>query len=219
MTRVVGIVNFKGGCGKSTIATHLAVAFARAGLASGLADLDRQKSAISWDKLRPKGVAKIEVLDWTKDIADRYIGLQRLVLDTPAAMRPREVAHIISLCDALVIPILPSVFDELSTRRFLQKIQKIKQLRKGRIAVHLIGNRYRANSRAAERLHGFLESIGQTMTATIPDRAIYNDLAAHGLTLFDAKTKSARQLQEDWIRLLEQIEIDFAERDARLLAS
>lgn len=218
MTRVVGVVNFKGGCGKSTIATHLAAAFARAGLASGLADLDRQKSAMSWDKLRPKGVAKIEVLDWTKEIAKRQVGLQRLVLDTPAAMRPREVAHVISLCDALVIPILPSVFDELSTKRFLQKIQKIKQLRKGRIAVHLVGNRYRANSRAAERLHDFLKSIGQTVTTTIPDRAIYNDLAAHGLTLFDTKTKAARQLQEDWLPLLEQIEIDFAARDARRLA-
>lgn len=219
MTRVVGVVNFKGGCGKSTIATHLAAAFARAGLATGLADLDRQKSAMSWDKLRPKGVAKIKVLDWTKDIAGSHVGLQRLVLDTPAAMRPREVASVITLCDALVIPVLPSVFDELSTKRFLQKIQKIKQLRKGRIAIHLVGNRYRANSRAAERLHGFLESIGQTLTATIPDRTIYNDLAAHGLTLFDAKTKSARQLQEDWLPLLEQIEINFAERDTRRLAS
>lgn len=213
MTRVVGVLNSKGGCGKTTIATHVAAAFASSGLASGLADLDRQKSAMGWERIRPKDVAKVEMLNWTRHVSKRRRRLQRLVLDTPAAVRPGDAAAIISLCDALIVPILPSVFDELSTGRFLRRIHRIKLLRKGRVAVHVVGNRYRANSPAAARLNDFLTMIDQPLTAAIPDLTIYGELAAHGLTLFDFKTKSAQRLQEDWMPLIERIEVDFAARE------
>src|SRR3546814_3121044 len=42
------VANPKGGCGKTTIATHLAAAFAAAGLRAGLADADRQGSSLGW---------------------------------------------------------------------------------------------------------------------------------------------------------------------------
>lgn len=54
MTKHVCVINWKGGCGKTTIATHLAVALASSGLETGLADYDRQETAKLWEKLRPK---------------------------------------------------------------------------------------------------------------------------------------------------------------------
>ena len=57
MTKHICVINWKGGCGKTTIATHLAVALASSGLETGLADYDRQKTAKLWKKLRPKGAA------------------------------------------------------------------------------------------------------------------------------------------------------------------
>ena len=39
--RAILVANIKGGCGKTTVATHLAAAFACAGQATALADLDR----------------------------------------------------------------------------------------------------------------------------------------------------------------------------------
>jgi chromosome partitioning protein len=41
MTKHVCVINWKGGCGKTTIATHLAVALASSGFKTGLADYDR----------------------------------------------------------------------------------------------------------------------------------------------------------------------------------
>ena len=43
MTKHICVINWKGGCGKTTIATHLAVALATSGLETGLADYDRQR--------------------------------------------------------------------------------------------------------------------------------------------------------------------------------
>ena len=60
MTKHICVINWKGGCGKTTIATHLAVALAASGLETGLADYDRQKTAKLWKKLRPNEAVAVE---------------------------------------------------------------------------------------------------------------------------------------------------------------
>ena len=55
--RKILVVNSKGGCGKTTLATNLAVALAARGDDVALADADRQKSSLSWVKRRPKKVS------------------------------------------------------------------------------------------------------------------------------------------------------------------
>jgi len=42
------VANAKGGCGKTTVSTNLATAFANAGLHTALADNDRQRSCLTW---------------------------------------------------------------------------------------------------------------------------------------------------------------------------
>lgn len=63
------VANIKGGCGKTTIATHLAAAFATAGQNTLLADVDRQKSSLGWVDRRPADAAPLTGLDWSKDLA------------------------------------------------------------------------------------------------------------------------------------------------------
>ncbi|MEO1250178.1 MAG: ParA family protein, partial [Pseudomonadota bacterium] len=46
------VLNLKGGCGKTTLATNLAGACAAHGLKVALAEVDRQKSALTWLKSR-----------------------------------------------------------------------------------------------------------------------------------------------------------------------
>jgi chromosome partitioning protein len=54
MSKHVCVINWKGGCGKTTIATHLAVALAASGLETGLADYDRQETASSGRDCGPR---------------------------------------------------------------------------------------------------------------------------------------------------------------------
>ena len=55
--RSILVVNPKGGCGKTTIATNLATYYAVWNTSVALVDLDPQESTLQWLKVRPKGRA------------------------------------------------------------------------------------------------------------------------------------------------------------------
>ena len=51
--RHIMVLNSKGGCGKSTLATNIASYFATQGAAVALADYDPQRSGLDWLARRP----------------------------------------------------------------------------------------------------------------------------------------------------------------------
>ncbi|MDW8370542.1 MAG: ParA family protein, partial [Geminicoccaceae bacterium] len=113
MIRIL-VTNLKGGCGKTTLATNLAGAFARGGLATTLADVDRQRSSLAWLALRAPGVPTVHGVDWRKEPGLVPPGTARLVIDAPAAIRVKEVEELLVSADLVVVPVLPSLFDEAS---------------------------------------------------------------------------------------------------------
>ena len=201
--KTIAVLNAKGGCGKTTLSTHLAVALSRSGVATTLADLDRQKSALRWHALRPEGAFPVKAVDWTQNIGGGLKKSARVVLDCPAALRGARLEDIVATAEAVVVPVLPSVFDEMATARFLGHLARIKSLRKG---LHVIANRVRAGSRAMARLAEFAENRDLIFTAILSERALYGDLATRGLTLFDLNTKAAAALIEEWMPLLTALE-------------
>ena len=205
MLRVL-VTNIKGGCGKTTIATNLAAAFSAGGFATGLAEVDRQRSSLGWMKLRDGRSRPITALDWHKEVGDTPSELRRLVIDAPANLRMRHVDDLIGEADLVVVPVLASVFDEGSTARFLAKLEELKPIRKGRKSVALVANRLRPRSKATQRLETFLEQLEQPIAARLSDRAIYGELAVQGLSIFDIDGHLVRPVREEWRPLLNTIE-------------
>jgi len=200
------VSNVKGGCGKTTVSTHLAAAFAAGGLKTALADVDRQQSSLAWLRRRPPEAASISGLDWSKEIGRAPKKLDRLVIDAPAAMRMKQVEDLVREADVIVVPVLPGQFDEDATKRFLKRLDDLKPIRKSKTDVAIIGNRLRANSRAARALDAFFEPLGQRVATRLRDSADYMDVARRGLSLFDFTTKRAQTLQTDWGPLLQMVE-------------
>jgi chromosome partitioning protein len=199
------VANTKGGCGKTTVATQLAAAFASIGHAVTLADVDRQRSSLGWTGRRPSGRPAVAGLDWVKDLG-KPPGDGRLVIDAPAAMKMKQVEELVKLADLVLLPVLPSVFDEAATERFLARLDEVKRVRKSRTAVAVVGNRVRPNTLAARRLDDYLAGVGQRALARLRDSALYPDTAARGLSLFDLPAKRGVAAREDWAPLLEAIE-------------
>jgi chromosome partitioning protein len=192
------VANVKGGCGKTTIATQLAGAFANGGLETALADIDRQRSGLGWLKIRG--------LDWVKAVGKPPKGCDRLVIDAPAALRIKQAEELIRTADIVVVPVLPSSFDETATARFLKRIDGLKPIRKEKTGVAVVGNRIRPRTRAGARLESYLNSQGHEVAARLRDSAAYAELAADGRSLFDLTSKRAAALALDWDPLIAAVE-------------
>lgn len=210
------VANAKGGCGKTTIATQLAAALAAAGHFTVLADADRQRSSLLWLQRRPAGAARIAGLDWTRDVDAPLRRTERLVVDAAPALRRARIAELVKAADLVVLPVLPSAFDEAAARRFVDRLQNIGAIAKGRKRLAVVGNRMRASTRAAERLEKFFGEIGHPIVARLRDSQLYAETAERGLSLFDAPGKRARELCRDWAPLLDFLARAAEEREARL---
>ncbi len=206
--RTILIANRKGGVGKTMIAVTLASALANRGQRVGLADADRQQSSRAWLGRRPPNVAQIRSLNWskTKEIGDAPKKLDWLIIDAPGALRGARAEALISEAKAILTPVQPSVFDETSTSGFLEDIEHVKRVRKGKVGVHVIANRIRPRSRAADTLFSFLEDLGYDPLATLSERAVYGDFAAMGLSIFDRETASLKPIKAQWKPIFDTLE-------------
>ena len=103
------VLNSKGGCGKTTIATNLASYFAAQDLATALLDFDPQGSSIRWLNLRPQSKPEI----YGVHVASRKNNTgvtrsfqmrvppntERMIIDAPAGVAGNELRDIIGYVD------------------------------------------------------------------------------------------------------------------------
>jgi chromosome partitioning protein len=113
--KVVAVICRKGGVGKTTIATHLAVAAEKLGLVTVVFDLDPQASATTWGDHRGKGSAPAVIAAQStrlplllKEAEDQEADL--IILDTPPHADTTSTAAV-AKADLVLIPSRPSGLD------------------------------------------------------------------------------------------------------------
>jgi chromosome partitioning protein len=200
------VANPKGGCGKTTIATHLAAAFAGAGLRTALADADKQGSSRGWVAARPESAAAVRALDWTGGPEKLPKDIDRLIIDAPAAMKLKKIEDLLRLADVIVVPVLPSGFDEPVTAEFLKQLETLKPIRKSKTAVAVLRNRVQTGTRMAAKLDKFMLGVDHTGVGRLRHRMVYAEVAGRGLSVFDLGGKQNEDLQTDWAPVLRYIE-------------
>ena len=176
------------------------LALARRGDRVAVADADRQLSALGWLGRRPGSAAHIRGLDWSRSsaIGDHPGRLDWPVIDAPGALKGSKAEALIAEATAVLAPVQPSVFDENATRGFLEEIDEVKRVRKGRVAVHLVANRLRTGSRAEQGPDGFFARMERRPLARIAERAVYAELAVDGLSVFDRELSSLEPIKQQW---------------------
>lgn len=202
--RSILVANPKGGSGKTTLATNIAGALAVRGEPVALWDLDRQKSALAWLEIRPPHLPAIRRIDGD-DGADAEAGKKRgwLVLDSPAGMHGKNLAHAVRLADRVVVPVQPSLYDMAATSDFLQALLAEKSVRHERTSIGIVGMRVDPRTRAAATLEAFLSQFRLPVLALLRNTQIYPNAAFSGLSIFDLPEYLAARDVEQWEGVLD----------------
>ncbi len=124
--RHIMVLNAKGGCGKSTLATNSASYFANEGANVALADYDSQRSSLDWLDRRPENrptIAGVAAFDGGLRRVPRTADI--VVSDAPARSHGKELVDLVKHAETIVVPVLPSTIDIKSTSTFLKELQGV----------------------------------------------------------------------------------------------
>ena len=194
---VIVIANPKGGCGKSTLATHVAGLLARHGYAVMLGDVDKQQSSRQWLALRPTHMPPIGSWDVRGDDMRRTPkGTTHVVLDTPAGLDGKRLEGVLKLADRVIVPVQASVFDIQATHGFIQQLLAHKKA--ATWAVGLVIMRAHENTLAHEHLQDYVATLPFPLLTALRDTQNYAHLAAHGLTVWDVTPSRVQRDLEQW---------------------
>jgi chromosome partitioning protein len=183
--RAVLVANPKGGCGKTTLATNLAAGLAYRDSKVVMWDLDRQKSSLEWLALRPGVLPAIDSLDRKREPDDIPHKTDWLVIDSPAGLHGKNLAHAIKPVSHVLVPLQPSLFDMAATRDFLAVLQEEKKARKHKNFIGIVAMRVDQRTRAAATLQDFLGQFDLPVVAHIRDTQMYANAAFSGKSIFD----------------------------------
>jgi chromosome partitioning protein len=203
--QVILVANPKGGCGKTTLATNLASYLAGQNQRVIMWDLDRQKSTLDWLALRPAELPAITRLDAERDEIHPKIPENNdwLVLDSPAGMHGKNLAHALKLAHKVIVPVQPSVFDMTATRDFLDRLIEEKIVRKHKAFIGIIGMRVDPRTRAASTLEQFLGQYDLPVLTYLRDTMVYVNAAFNGKSIFDLPHYQTERDLEQWQPLIE----------------
>ncbi|MES9834409.1 MAG: AAA family ATPase [Candidatus Thiodiazotropha sp. DIVDIV] len=185
--RTIMLMNAKGGCGKTTIATNLATWYADEGKQVALADFDPQKSTIDWLEARGdyEGIPDIQAIDALAGPINPAKGTDLLIMDAPAGVHGKEINKMLMKVDTLVLPVLPSPIDMRACNRFLTELLESGRVSKHQTRIGIVANRAKENTRIYHDLENYLGHLKIPFITHLRESQNYIRSAEKGLALFE----------------------------------
>lgn len=213
---IIGLLNRKGGVGKTTIAVNVAATLAAARVRVLLVDADPQASALSWSSLRERdplfpvvGIARPTLHREVPEIATKF---DVVIIDGGPGVNDLGRAAILA-SDLVLIPVQPSPYDVWAAAETVQQIREARRFRE-RLKAAFIINRRIANTAIGRQAAIALAQFKDVpmLVATLNQRVIYAESAAQGLAVIEAAphSEAAREMGN----LVQQILVEKERRAA-----
>jgi chromosome partitioning protein len=205
----IAITNLKGGVGKTTITTNLAVSFAHRGKRVCIVDSDLgQKSSMEWAGNRNESMPHIPVYgamakQLNKEVAKLNEENDIVFIDgTPQLSELAERTVLAS--DILIIPISPSIYDLRAFESFFEKVEQINQVREEQglkmVKTYVIVNRIAEKTNLGREILEALKDYAVTVFDTkLANRIAYAETATGGLGVAEWKDKKAKEEFENFV--------------------
>jgi chromosome partitioning protein len=205
MAKIIGVIQVKGGAGRSTLATNLAGAI-EIGASVALIDCDMpQGTSASWGALRqaehPIGNLTIATADNHEHLiqtAEELAGTHDfIVIDGPPRIAEITRATLI-LSDLCLIPLGTSAAEIWATTDLLKTIEEAKAAGKetGKsIDARIVWNRYRAATTSAKEMPDAVKTeLGlKALNTKMGYRVAYSDALAQGMTVMEWSDRTAKE--------------------------
>lgn len=185
---VIAAQSPKGGCGKSTIALHLARAAQEAGNRVVVLDTDTQGTARDWRARSPESYDGPRVQAATNprmlDSAVARFGSDAdvVVIDGSARLG-QHTGAVVKACDVLLIPVQPTAFDLWGTAEFMDIVMREQE--KGTVTAAFVASRRDPRTNLAKQITGALDQFGVPVLTGTTQRVGYAYAVQDGKTVLD----------------------------------
>jgi len=197
--RHIMVLNAKGGCGKSTLATNIASYFATEGAAVALADFDPQRSSLDWLERRPENRAKIAGV---AAFEDGFRKLPRnadfVIVDAPARSHGAELTDLVKHAETIVVPVLPSTIDMQATTTFVNELKSVGKIQRKQAKIATVANRVRDNTLIWDDLDEYLTTTRVPYIAALREAQNYVRAYTRGLGIFELPEYLAWPDWDEW---------------------
>ncbi len=222
------VINSKGGCGKTTLATNLASYFVSQGLSTALLDFDPQGSSIRWLSQRPKSGPEI----YGVHVASRKNNTgvtrafqkrvppetERMIIDAPAGVTGYELKELVQMADTILVPVLPSSIDIHAVTRFIEELLVVAKVRQLGLNVAVVANRAKKNTLTYRSLERFLKTLKLPFITTLRDTQNYVHAAERGIGIHEMWDKRTESDKAQWRPLLRWLEDVYPVKTKRKIA-
>ncbi len=205
--RSILVMNAKGGCGKSTIATNLAAYYASEGFETALADYDPQRSSLAWLEERPADYGPITGVEgYDSGLRSLPRNTEYLIIDAPARSHGRELTELVKRAETIIVPVLPSPIDMKAAAGFVEELMGLAKVEDKKAKVAVVANRVRDNTLIFEELDAYLTKLKVPYVATLREAQNYIRAYQRGLGVHELPPYLAWPDWEQWDPLLEWLD-------------
>jgi chromosome partitioning protein len=190
---IIGVLNQKGGVGKTTISVNLAHALSLMGHRILLVDADPQGSALAWSAVRAEEplfpVVGMPKPTLHRDLPSIACDYAHVVID--GAPRVNELCRAAILAsDGIIIPVQPSPYDVWASEEVVNLIREARVYKEGIRAAFAI-NRKIVNTAIGRDVVSALAAYDMpVLDAVLCQRVIFAESATQGRTVFETDPTS-----------------------------
>lgn len=185
---IVGVLNRKGGVGKTSLSTNLASALALSGKRVLLVDADPQGSALDWQASR-EGETLFPVVGMAKptlhkDMPELSRNYDHIVIDGPPGISDLTRSAMMA-CHRVVIPVQPSPYDVWAADETVKLLNEVIIFNDQIQGLFVINRKIKNTALGRDVADALADYALPVATTAITQRVVFAESAASGLSVLE----------------------------------